>query len=68
MVVQLKISHGLANTIWTTCNVGGNLNLTGVTDWIFNSTKCRYWYYYCTDSFVGDGSGLTGLTVLGVKQ
>ena len=60
-----ELVHGATIPSGQPFNVGGNLNLTGVATVGFLTAQNASVGIITANSFVGDGSGLTGLQVLG---
>ena len=60
-----ELVHGATVPIGQPFNIGGDLNITGITTVGFLSTQNAVVGIITATSFVGDGSGLIGLQVLG---
>jgi len=60
-----ELVHGATIPSGQPFNVGGDLNLTGVTTVGFLTAQNVTVGVITATSFIGDGSGLTGLQVLG---
>jgi len=60
-----ELVHGATIPSGQPFNVGGDLNLTGVTTVGFLTAQNVTVGVITATSFIGDGSGLTGLQILG---